>query len=258
MSGELRCPSCGESERLAGTRADDDIEVTCQTCGHRWLRGSPRCRACGGDEVVTGMRLMTRQPRGNQLAVVGHREVPLCPRCDAEALRDGGRLVPEGYVSRFLFGRDDPRPVQPARRSTKASAPGGPRSEVPSGSSPAPSSGSSSARTPHATPQPSKDAEPAAPVRVPTVRQAIESFLEATPSAEPLTMVMLGRHLGPSARLEELDHPGKQQQLERWFSTTWGTRPDDRRAAAAASLTGAVDHWREQGWLSGDPAGFLR
>jgi hypothetical protein len=116
MAEAMRCPSCGETERLAGTPVAGDIEVSCQACGHQWLRGSPRCRGCGGGDVVTKLRLMTRHPRGNQLAVVGHRQVPLCPRCDADVVQGGdGRLVPEGYVSRRPSGSAAPRLSTSAR-----------------------------------------------------------------------------------------------------------------------------------------------
>lgn len=246
MSGEMRCPSCGESERLLGARLGGDIEVTCGACDHRWLRGSLRCRLCGGEEVVTRLRLMTRHPRGNQLAVVGHREVPLCPRCDVEAVEGGGRLVPEGYVSRFLFGRDEPRPVRPTKQRPQASRP------------PASSRGSGEPRAPRPDAVSSQEAEPTTRAGAPTVRQAVEDFLRSVPAADAVTMVMLGQHLGPATRLDTLGDASAQERLESWFSATWGTRPNGRRAAAAAAVLAAVDHWREQGWLSGDPVGFLR
>lgn len=250
MSGEMRCPSCGESERLAGTRLGSDIEVTCGSCDHRWLRGSPRCRACGGEDVVTRLRLMTRHPRGNQLAVVGHREVPLCPRCDVEVVDEGGRLVPEGYVSRFLFGVDDPRPVRPTRHTTPASRPATRGSDPRSARAP---------RTPpRATPPPSKEPGPSTRPGAPTVRQAIEAFLSSVPAADAFTMVMLGQHLGPATRLDALTDRSAQESLQSWFTATWGGQPDARRAVAAAAVLAAVDHWREQGWLSDDPVGWLR
>jgi hypothetical protein len=79
---ELSCPGCGESEHLVGRRTRDGIEVTCETCGARWDRGAVRCRSCGGAASVTARQRMTRQPRGTLLAVVGMREVTLCPDCD--------------------------------------------------------------------------------------------------------------------------------------------------------------------------------
>ena len=86
---------------------DDGIEITCGRCGGSWARGTPRCKGCGGEDGVAQRQVMTRTPRGNQRAVVGHREVTLCPVCDARAL-DASRSapLPESYVSVFLFGRD--------------------------------------------------------------------------------------------------------------------------------------------------------
>lgn len=245
------CPACGETERLSGSPAADDIEVSCQVCGHRWMRGSPRCRACGGEEAVHRLQLMTRHPRGNQLAVVGHREVPLCPRCDAEVLETAGdsRVVPEGHVSRFVFGRDEPRPV-PSTPSPLRSAPNRARTAPPVAPARPESSRPATADRPPGGPPPH-----AAP---PTVRQAIDAFLSASPDADALTMVMLGRHLGPSTRLQELDEPAVSTALQQWFRTSWGDRHSERRAAAAAAVVAAVDHWRAQGWVQADLAGFLR
>lgn len=250
MIEELRCPACAESEHLTGAEVADDIEVTCGTCGHRWLRGSPRCRTCGGDEVVTRVGLMTRHPRGNQLAVVGHREVPLCPRCDAEALREGGRLAPEGYVSRFVFGPDAPRPVRPAQRNAEPSAPTRPTRT--------PSLPRVRPRAPRPAGDQPRQVEPAPRADAPTVRQAIEAFLRSEPAADALTMVMLGQHLGPATRLRALDDPAAQERLAAWFRTTWEVQPDGRRSAAGAALLAAFDHWRDHGWLATDPVGFLR
>jgi hypothetical protein len=82
--------------------------------------------------------------------------------------------------------------------------------------------------------------------------------MAATPAADPLAMLMLGRHLGPATRLRELDDPHAAATLEQWFQASWGSQPAERRAAAAAALLAAVDHWQGQGWLSQDPAAFLR
>lgn len=252
MGGGMRCPSCGESERLVGTQVADDIEVTCQSCGHRWMRGRPRCRGCGGEAAVRKLQLMTRHPRGNQLAVVGHREVPLCPHCDREIL--GGdsesRTIPEGYVSRFVFGPDDHRPsAAAAGPKTPATA----ASRTPPAAAPA---------RPGVPPRPATSQARARPERTPdppTVRQAIDAFMKATPDVDALTMLMLGRHLGPATRLRELEKPARVTALQQWFAATWGDhRTEPRAAAAGAALIEAVDHWRGQGWLDADPVGFLR
>lgn len=101
-------------------------------------------------------------------------------------------------------------------------------------------------------------AETQRPPPPPTVRQAIDSLMTAHPTVDPLTMLMLGRHLGPATRLTELDKSTNSAALERWVQSSWGDQSTDRRTAVAAALTLAVDHWREQGWLLGDPVAFLR
>jgi len=90
------------------------------------------------------------------------------------------------------------------------------------------------------------------------VRQAIEAYLSAHPKADNLAMLLLGQRLGPASRLEDLDRPGSTESLLDWFETTWDVRQDERRRAAAAAITGAVDHWRAQGWLTVDLAAGLR
>jgi len=90
------------------------------------------------------------------------------------------------------------------------------------------------------------------------VRQAIEAFLSANPDADSLAMLFLGQHLGPASRLETLDRPGTAESLVRWFDATWDPRQGERRRAAAAAITGAVDHWRAQGWVTEDLAAALR
>jgi transposase len=45
MASELRCPACGETERLHGRSTAAGIVLTCESCGHKWPRDdTPRCR----------------------------------------------------------------------------------------------------------------------------------------------------------------------------------------------------------------------
>jgi hypothetical protein len=262
-----QCPACGEDERLRGRASGDDIEVTCENCGAQWLRGATRCNSCGRADVVIRPQVMTRQPRGNQLAIVGRRELPLCRVCDADAIAEslgGNRPVPETYVSVFLFGRDLPRhvPREPARTTEHSATGDAPTESTPSiavepttpepkrekrayAGSPGPS-----------RPQPSPAKEQG--LTRPTARQAIEAYLSAHPEADSLAMLFLGQHLGPASRLDSLDRPGTAESLFRWFDATWDTRQDERRRTAADAITGAVDHWRAQGWLTEDLAAGLR
>lgn len=253
MATISQCPSCGESEHLRGRPLGDDIEVSCETCSARWLRGAPRCNACECADVVTRPQVMTRHPRGNQLAIVGRRELPLCPDCDAEAIADSlthNRPVPETYVSVFLFGRESPGP---------APRPPAPVEEAPAGAEPATRKDLTPARLPGSAPTPRKPVEPTAqPAVRPTVRQAIEAYLAAEPGADSAAMLLLGQHLGPASRLDVLDRAGAAESLARWFDATWTERQPARRRAAAEAITGAVDHWRTAMWLTEDAAVHLR
>ena len=199
---------------------------------------------------------------------MGRRQLPLCPVCDADAIADsetGNRPVPESYVSVFLFGRQLPHvPVKPepvALASSTDARPAEPRtgrSGRAARAASAPGTGETSPAKPTgpARTRPSRPKEQS--LARPTVRQAIEAYLSATPAADSLAMLFLGQHLGPASRLDSLDQPGKAESLQRWFDATWDARQDERRRAAAATITEAVDHWRAQGWLTEDLAAELR
>ncbi|GAB2731475.1 hypothetical protein [Nocardioides pakistanensis] len=268
MATISQCPACGEDERLRGRTSGDDIEVTCEACGAQWLRGATRCNSCARADVVVRPQVMTRQPRGNQLAIVGRRDLPLCPVCDADAIAEslgGNRPVPETYVSVFLFGRDVPRhlPRKPAPAAgtnsvDNAPAEGGTRAPLAASTTPTPKA---EKKPPARRPGPARpEPLPAKEQRLnrPTARQAIEAYLSAHPEADSLAMLLLGQHLGPASRLETLDGPGTADSLRRWFDATWDARQDERRRTAAAAITRAMEYWRAQGWLTEDPAAGLR
>lgn len=115
MSEEISCPGCGEQDELRGERTDAsdarvptsrtatrenpasgrrseqtgtaEIRITCETCGAEWIRGTdPTCATCGGTDIVFRPRAMTQYSRGTQMSLVGWQNVPMCARCDAEAL----------------------------------------------------------------------------------------------------------------------------------------------------------------------------
>lgn len=250
MSPTTQCPACGETDALTGTPTDGDIEITCQTCGAAWMRGAPRCKGCGHDDTVTRPQIMTRHTRGNQLAIIGRRDIPLCLRCDAAAIdASTSTPVPESYVSVFLFG-DTTLPAAQPRPQAPASPTHHPRT------APKPSTTPTTA-TPGTQPaQPARQAPPK-PAPIPTVRQAIQTYLTADPCADSLTMLLLGQHLGPSERLSTLDTPEHADRLAAWFATTWGNQPENARASARGTLERAFEHWTEQGWLTTDLAARL-
>lgn len=252
MGEAVECPNCSEGEALRGEQDGDDIRVQCLSCGTSWVRGAPRCRVCGGLCCVTRPQHVSLTPRGNQVAVVGQRQVVLCPHCDAPAIDPDQRPnspVPVGYVSRFTFGEplatpprepeggpDHPAVDTAARPSVQATVHLPPsQGQTPAATPPPPTAG------PGAKQQPTS----------PTVRQAIEALLaDGAHGDDSLTLLLLGRHLGPSQRIHLLDEPTQLVLLEKWFDQTWGSQPDSRRSEAQASLQSALDFWRSQGWLA--------
>ena len=96
-----QCPNCGEQEELRGTRRGQFIDLVCETCGERWRRALyPQCATCGGSDLVQRPQIMTGFSRGNQLSVLGWRNIDLCAQCDREAIERSMSCqgpVPEGY-----------------------------------------------------------------------------------------------------------------------------------------------------------------
>lgn len=244
----MKCPRCGETERLRGRRTEGDIVVQCEACGTQWMRGDPRCKRCGQAGSITAPQLMTRHPRGTLLSVVGKRQTQLCPRCDHEVLKaatEHGRPVPEGYVSRFLFG--DPTPTGAPLTSP---SPRKPQSKPRAAPIKAPES--------RPAPRAQKSApKPAATPTDPTVRQATEAFLNRRAGDwSGLTMLLLGKLLGPSTRLSSLDNDMTPYRLATWLTETFGARAA-QQTEAAETIRQVSAYWREQGWVSRDLASQL-
>ena len=85
---EINCPECGETEALRGSRREDVIALSCESCGHQWERDlNPSCRQCGGSDMQAVPLAILEKGRGTQLSVVGTRQIHLCSQCDAETLR---------------------------------------------------------------------------------------------------------------------------------------------------------------------------
>ena len=89
MSLDIACPSCGESEDLAGRQAEGGgIELTCEACGNTWVRNArDQCDRCGSTDLQTVPLAIVERSRGTQLSVVGTRPLTLCSECDADRLR---------------------------------------------------------------------------------------------------------------------------------------------------------------------------
>lgn len=85
---DISCPKCGEAEALRGTRRDDAILLTCESCLHTWNRDlAPRCASCEGTDMQPVPLAILEKGRGTQLSVVGTRQIHLCSDCDAETLK---------------------------------------------------------------------------------------------------------------------------------------------------------------------------
>lgn len=242
---ETACPACGETEALRGRSTGGDITIACEECGAEWMRGEPRCKQCGRPGNASATQRMTRHPRGTLLAVVGVRQVPLCSTCDSAVLiaaTQRHQPVPEGYVSRFLFGAVEegsaelPRPERSPRPRRRAAA------TASRAVRPAPTDRAPSKSPPSFSPRPAD----------PTVRQATEAFLkEAGSSSDGLTMLLLGTELGAATRLSRVDTPEAAGDLARWAQATFGTRPEHRQHAVDV-LRRATTYWTAQGWLKQD------
>jgi hypothetical protein len=244
---ELTCPTCGETEELTGTPGEGDIEISCHTCGTRWARGARRCRGCGGTEQVLARQRMTANPRGNQLAVLGYREIPLCPRCDSDVAEQlsTGRLVPDGYTSRFIRGRDESAPPK-TRPNAAAEQPPHPSAH----SSPEPISGTAPPQQPEAQTS-TGSAVPPRRDTSPTVRQAIESYLQHTEHPDAATaMLLLGMALGPATRLSALRATDMHTTVARTLDRHCGTHQSPRRAALDSAIGSALRYWSDQRWIT--------
>lgn len=84
----ITCPACDEEEHLAGDRRPDGtVQITCETCGHAWERGSaPTCRLCGSTELIRTATPLWEKGRGDQHTPAGRIASFTCHAC-------GGRNV---------------------------------------------------------------------------------------------------------------------------------------------------------------------
>ena len=95
MALDIICPICGETEELVGRRVEDQIEITCGSCGQTWQRPTtPTCAHCDGADLQAVPLAIVERSRGTQLSVVGIRIIHLCTDCDAEAISGGRGIVP--------------------------------------------------------------------------------------------------------------------------------------------------------------------
>ena len=76
------CPSCGEEERLRGSREGDLIEVVCEVCGKKWIRDTGRrCRYCNSEHLRYTPIPLWSMGRGTMRTPSGERESWACEEC---------------------------------------------------------------------------------------------------------------------------------------------------------------------------------
>lgn len=89
----IACPACDEDEELRGrTTASGGTRLTCESCGHSWVRDpNKRCGLCGSDDLeAVATQTLEAAGRGEQRTPDGIREAWRCWSC-------GGRDVTSGH-----------------------------------------------------------------------------------------------------------------------------------------------------------------
>lgn len=116
---DIRCPSCGEQDDLAGRRVQGEVFLTCDRCGYDGPRVAQRtCPGCSGTDVLDLPKAVVERSRGTQLSVVGYSTVALCRTCDASTVAAAlarGAVMPDELPTvdpQTLreMGRGQPRP----------------------------------------------------------------------------------------------------------------------------------------------------
>lgn len=78
------CPNCAETEHLRGEAVPEDDKarrLTCETCGHSWVRGRFICPQCGSRSVWDEKRPVYTKSRGVQQSIIGEYAVQHCDAC---------------------------------------------------------------------------------------------------------------------------------------------------------------------------------
>lgn len=97
---EIACPSCGESEDLAGEREDELIRISCGACDTQWHRDPQRrCPRCQAGDLYAAPVAVIEKSRGSQLSIVSTRSEYLCWSCDRDLIdaqrQSGTALMPD-------------------------------------------------------------------------------------------------------------------------------------------------------------------
>ena len=79
---KIRCPECGEEDKLRGEKRDGAIWITCEACETAWLRDPDVCPSCGKRSVADQREPLMQKARGTQQSIIGYRILKRCWACD--------------------------------------------------------------------------------------------------------------------------------------------------------------------------------
>lgn len=79
----IECGECGEAADLSGRPSGSTIEITCNRCGHSWMRDTePSCPTCGSRDVRAFKEPLIQRARGTAYSIVGEKTIYLCGLCN--------------------------------------------------------------------------------------------------------------------------------------------------------------------------------
>lgn len=83
MLENVRCPSCGETDRKRMTprREGEQLFVRCDSCGEQWEHFLDGCPSCGERQVVPERVPLLQKARGTQQSIIGYRIGRRCTAC---------------------------------------------------------------------------------------------------------------------------------------------------------------------------------
>lgn len=81
MREEMRCPECGERERLSASRDGERMLLACDACGHGWERHPDSCPRCWERGLVMRRVPLFQRARGTQQSIIGYRTARECRSC---------------------------------------------------------------------------------------------------------------------------------------------------------------------------------
>jgi len=78
---QITCPNCGERENHRAERVEGKPQITCLSCGHRWIRDPYDCPECGQRALKPIRKALYQKARGTQQSIIGFRIAKECANC---------------------------------------------------------------------------------------------------------------------------------------------------------------------------------